>query len=59
MSPAWQMALRWALSRGLTPAVFWQLSLPEWRALTASEAARPLARAGLNDLCAKYPDEVP
>jgi uncharacterized phage protein (TIGR02216 family) len=43
----------------LTPAVFWALSLKEWRALLAGCAPRtpaPLDRADLDRLLQLYPD---
>jgi len=44
----------------LSPAVFWSLSLPEWRALaTPPRRATPLARAELADLMRRYPDPHP
>jgi uncharacterized phage protein (TIGR02216 family) len=41
----------------LTPATFWSLSLPEWRALTTPPpAAMPLNRAAFDDLMNRFPD---
>lgn len=59
MTPSWQAALRWALAHGITPAAFWQLSLGEWRALTAAPEGAQMTRDILTDLQAKYPDNAP
>jgi uncharacterized phage protein (TIGR02216 family) len=41
----------------LTPAVFWSLSLVEWRALLDAQSGAPaLSRAGLDALMRSYPD---
>jgi uncharacterized phage protein (TIGR02216 family) len=41
----------------LPPDVFWRLSLPEWRAMTApARAAAPLARSEFEKLMTQYPD---
>ncbi|MGH6872639.1 MAG: phage tail assembly chaperone [Rhizomicrobium sp.] len=50
---------------GLSPRVFWEMSLPEWRAAVAGFLGRrgvataPLARAELEALAQRYPDERP
>jgi len=48
---------------GLSPRDFWAMSLAEWRAAAAGFQARrgrrhvaPLARAELDDLMQRYPD---
>ena len=51
----WPAALRLALKLGLTPPVFWQLSLAEWRALTGGNGPG-LSRADLDALIKRYPD---
>lgn len=58
MTPAWQAALRWALAHGIAPTAFWQLSLSEWRALTAAPEGAPMTRDTLTALQAKYPDNA-
>jgi uncharacterized phage protein (TIGR02216 family) len=41
----------------LSPAVFWSLSLAEWRALTAPCAGNaPLVRRELETMMQQYPD---
>lgn len=40
----------------LTPAAFWALSLPEWRALVEPAAPRALDRRGFEHLMQRYPD---
>jgi uncharacterized phage protein (TIGR02216 family) len=41
----------------LSPAVFWSLSLPEWRALIAPPlSSAPLARSEFEDLLLRFPD---
>jgi uncharacterized phage protein (TIGR02216 family) len=41
----------------LPPSVFWNLSLPEWRALTTPpRAAAPLVRSEFERLMSQYPD---
>jgi uncharacterized phage protein (TIGR02216 family) len=43
----------------LAPDMFWRLSLPEWRALTASaRRTAPLARAEFEDLMSRHPDHA-
>jgi uncharacterized phage protein (TIGR02216 family) len=43
----------------LAPQIFWSLSLPEWRAVTAAfaPATPPLARSDLQTLMQQYPDD--
>ena len=58
MSPHWRDALRLAALRlAIPPEAFWRLSLAEWRALTEVAAAPILARAALDALIARFPDE--
>ncbi|MBL6853128.1 MAG: phage tail assembly chaperone [Alphaproteobacteria bacterium] len=40
----------------LTPATFWSLSLPEWRALTTSPRGPTLTRIDLEHLMQAHPD---
>jgi len=40
----------------LAPAVFWSLSLPEWRAMTAPRRCPGLDRAGFEALMNLFPD---
>jgi len=41
----------------LPPSVFWSLSLPEWRALTAPpRTTTPLARAEFETMMSLHPD---
>lgn len=49
--------IRTALAAGVTPELFWKLSLKEWRMLTETvHRATPLGRAGLERLMAAWPD---
>jgi len=47
---------------GIRPHDFWQMSLPEWRALIAGFQARrgprtlPLPRAAFEEMMERYPD---
>ena len=41
---------------GLSPSEFWQLSLHDWRGLTASNAVEPLPRKVFESLREIYPD---
>ncbi len=48
---------------GLSPATFWAMSLPEWRAAvngfatrTGARRAAPLARAEFEQLMRRFPD---
>ena len=57
MTTPWPDLLRLAAVRfGIPPAAFWRLSLAEWRALTAGDAAPALDRAGLDALLRQHPD---
>ena len=40
----------------LTPAVFWRLSLSEWRALTTPPRGQPLGRTQFEQLMLQHPD---
>jgi uncharacterized phage protein (TIGR02216 family) len=40
----------------LPPAVFWSLTLPEWRALTIPHRPAALSRQDLLSLIERYPD---
>lgn len=51
----WGDMLASALALGVTPDVFWRLSVKEWRELTSADAA-PLTRAELEALACAYPD---
>jgi uncharacterized phage protein (TIGR02216 family) len=53
----WRALLRTALRLGISPEVFWRLSLKEWRAFSASNA-ESLSRAAFETLTARFPDEV-
>lgn len=60
MTPHWRDALRLAgLQLSIPPEAFWRLSLAEWRAVTETPAAPVLARAALDALIARFPDEEP
>lgn len=52
----WRAWLAAAFAAGLKPARFWRLSLREWRALMAPQAA-PLDRAALDALSVRFPDQ--
>lgn len=54
----WTEWLRRALGAGLSPEMFWRLSLCEWRALMARGDAAAMPRAVLEALCAQFPDEA-
>lgn len=41
----------------LSPAVFWSLSLPEWRAIAAPPGKPGLSRRDLISLMQRFPDE--
>jgi len=41
----------------LPPHIFWALSLPEWRALTALPQSPSLPRRAFNALMQRFPDE--
>jgi len=41
----------------LTPAIFWSLSLPEWRAITAPPRSAALTRRDFVQLMQRFPDE--
>nr|WP_272906882.1 phage tail assembly chaperone [Hyphobacterium sp. SN044] len=45
-----------AVRMGISPRDFWQLSLREWRMLTAPAGRAPLGRAELDALRARFPD---
>ena len=51
----WPAMLRTAVRVGVSPPVFWQLSLREWRWLAGGEEAPTLS--GLKALMAAFPDE--
>lgn len=51
----WPRLLTLSLGLGLTPAVFWRLSLAEWRALVAPPRD-VLSRAGFEALAGRFPD---
>lgn len=53
----WHDALRAAAHLGISPDVFWRLSLREWLALVhTGQAHAPLSRTQLSDLMARFPD---
>lgn len=53
----WGAMLRMALALGISPDVFWRLSLKEWRMLTAPAGPGPLARRDLDEMMRAWPDE--
>lgn len=58
MRTPWREMLRTAASAGVTPEVFWRLSLREWRLLIApSEAAAPMRRGDFERLAEAWPDD--
>lgn len=61
MSEPWRSWLAVAVTRfAMSPAVFWALTLAEWRALTLSaQSPRPMTRAELQALILAHgePDE--
>lgn len=49
--------LRTAVAMGVSPEVFWRLSLCEWRMLTeTAPGVAPMERAELNRLMTAWPD---
>jgi uncharacterized phage protein (TIGR02216 family) len=48
--------MRLAVRLGLSPEVFWRLSVAEWRALTEADAPERLGRGQLQKLMAAHPD---
>ncbi|MBO9501099.1 phage tail assembly chaperone [Brevundimonas sp. A19_0] len=58
MTPDWTARLEAAVRLGLSPSVFWRLSVAEWRALTRTQGqGAPLGRAEFEQLCRAWPDE--
>jgi uncharacterized phage protein (TIGR02216 family) len=53
----WGAWLKAAFAFGIAPAMFWRLSLKEWRALTAAGAS-PFDRAAFETLAAQFPDRT-
>jgi uncharacterized phage protein (TIGR02216 family) len=50
--------LRTAAASGISPEVFWLLSLREWRLMTSAEPQQlPLSRAAFETLVEAWPDE--
>jgi uncharacterized phage protein (TIGR02216 family) len=47
-----------AIAFGLPPAVFWRLSLREWRAIAAPGASDALQRVSFDALAARFPDQA-
>jgi len=54
----WAEWLRRALAAGLSPELFWRLSMREWRALMARGDAVIMPRATLDALRVQFPDET-
>lgn len=53
----WAEMLRMAAGFGVGPQAFWQLSLREWRILTARpEAVSPMGRRVLEQMAERWPD---
>lgn len=52
----WAAWLRAAFAFGVLPEAFWRLSVREWRALAAREAAA-FDRASFETLAAQFPDK--
>ncbi|HTT98969.1 MAG TPA: phage tail assembly chaperone [Rhizomicrobium sp.] len=56
---SWQLVLELGLGAlRLAPAIFWAMSLPEWRAALSRlpKRAAPLARSDLEHLMKEFPD---
>lgn len=53
----WNAWLNAALGVGVPPALFWRLSLREWRALIAAPRSAILDRANFDALAASFPDK--
>ena len=56
-STPWGEHLRVAMTMGVSPAVFWSLSLREWRLLTDETGQTGLRTAELASLMAAFPDK--
>lgn len=56
MSPLWRDWFAAGVTRfGLSPEVFWSLTLAEWRALTAARSGpAPMGRTDLDTLISRY-----
>ena len=58
MKTPWPAMMQAAARAGVGPQRFWQLSVREWRMLTAvPDQARPMGRAEMNSLSEAFPDE--
>ncbi len=58
----WPMLLNQAVSLGIGPQSFWELSIAEWRALVGPNKGTQarMNRADLTDLSLRFPDvEIP
>ena len=57
----WPGMLQTAVRMGVTPEVFWRLSLREWRLLTtaATSADAPMGRVEFERLAEIWPDNPP
>ncbi len=53
----WPGLLLAALKLGITPEVFWRLSVREWQALTASQKRTGFGRGDLSRLLSAFPDK--
>lgn len=52
----WNEMWRYALSKGVSPAAFWHLSVREWLWLTEDRKSA-FSSARLNELVREHPDE--
>lgn len=58
MTTPWGQMLRAAALSGVDPAVFWRLSLKEWRMLTDTPTACPrIRRSELERMAEVWPDD--
>lgn len=54
----WAQLLRAAISAGLRPAEFWQLTPAEFELIVGGVMISPLNRSRLDEMVQQFPDEV-
>jgi hypothetical protein len=52
----WPRILSLGIRLGIAPAQVWQLSIREWRSLTATGSDETLSRAAFVELAQRFPD---